>query len=82
MSGGEKGVMLKDFVHVEQTYVFQPFHSQGSSFIAQINKRLHYQAYFPSISPHPQILADQILLPPILHFKWQTSPTLFPLFLT
>ena len=23
--GGEKGVKLKDFVHVEQTYVFQPF---------------------------------------------------------
>ena len=25
MFGGEKGVKLKDLVHVEQTYVFRPF---------------------------------------------------------
>ena len=30
--GGEKGVKLKDFVYVEQTYVFQPFSQPRLSF--------------------------------------------------
>ena len=80
MFGGEKGVKLTLFM-LSRRMCSSLFHTQGSSFTAQINKRLHYQAYFPSISPHPQILSDQILLA-ILHFKWETSPALFPLFLT
>ena len=40
MFGGEKGVKLKDLFMLSRRMCSSLFHSQGSSFIAQINKRL------------------------------------------